>query len=105
MGTVAFGSLILAICSFIRAMIEFAEQKLKKYDNACTKAIFCCLKCFFWCLHKFLCFVNRNAYIMCAVHGKNFCSSAKSAFELLMRNVIRVVVVDKVRITFSNVLS
>lgn len=96
LGTVAFGSLILAICSFIRAMIEFAEQKLKKYDNACTKAIFCCLKCFFWCLHKFLCFVNRNAYIMCAVHGKNFCTSAKNAFELLMRNVIRVVVVDKV---------
>lgn len=96
LGTVAFGSLIIAICSFIRAMIEFAEQKIKKYDNAFTKAIFCCLRCFFWCLHKFLCFVNRNAYIMCAVHGKNFCSSAKNAFELLMRNVIRVVVVDKV---------
>lgn len=96
LGTVAFGSLIIAICSFIRAMIEFAEQKIKKYDNACTRAIFCCLRCFFWCLHKFLCFVNRNAYIMCAVHGKNFCTSAKNAFELLMRNVIRVVVVDKV---------
>lgn len=96
LGTVAFGSLILAICSFIRAMIEFAEKKLKKFENPCTKAIFCCLQCCFWCLHKFLCFVNRNAYIMCAVHGKNFCSSAKSAFELLMRNVVRVVVIDKV---------
>uniref|UniRef100_A0A1B6ECV3 Choline transporter-like protein n=1 Tax=Clastoptera arizonana TaxID=38151 RepID=A0A1B6ECV3_9HEMI len=96
MGTIAFGSLILAICSFIRAMIEFAEQKLKKYDNPVTKAILCCAKCFFWCLHKFLCFINRNAYIMCAIHGKNFCASAKDAFQLLMRNVIRVVFVDKV---------
>jgi len=96
MGTVAFGSLIIAICSFIRAMIEFAEKKVKKYDNPITKAIFCCCKCFFWCLEKFLCFLNRNAYIMCAIHGKNFCSSAKDAFELLMRNLLRVVFVDKV---------
>uniref|UniRef100_A0A1B6JVG8 Choline transporter-like protein n=1 Tax=Homalodisca liturata TaxID=320908 RepID=A0A1B6JVG8_9HEMI len=96
MGTVAFGSLIIAICSFIRAMIEYAEKKVKKFDNAITKAIICCCKCFFWCLEKFLCFINRNAYIMCAIHGQNFCTSAKDAFQLLMRNVIRVIFVDKV---------
>lgn len=33
---------------------------------------------------------------MVAIHGKNFCRSARDAFFLLMRNVIRVVVVDKV---------
>lgn len=33
---------------------------------------------------------------MCAIHGKNFCRSAKSAFNLLMRNIIRVFVLDKV---------
>ena len=27
----------------------------------------------------------RNAYIMCAVQGTNFCSSAKEAFFLLLR--------------------
>lgn len=41
-------------------------------------------------------FLNRNAYIMCAIHGKNFCSSAKDAFNLLMRNVLRVFALDKV---------
>lgn len=56
----------------------------------------CCLKCFFWCLEKFLKFINKNAYIMCAIHGKNFCSSAKDAFLLLMRNIVRVFVLDKV---------
>lgn len=96
MGTVAFGSLLIAICSFIRAMIEYVEKKVKKYDNPLSKAIFCCCKCFFWCLQKFLCFINRNAYIMCAIHGQNFCTSAKDAFQLLMRNLIRVVFVDKV---------
>ena len=34
-------------------------------------------------------FINRNAYIMTAVYGKNFCWSAKEAFTLLMRNIVR----------------
>lgn len=96
LGTVAFGSLIIAICRMIRVTLEFIHQKLKKYDNSFTKAILCCLKCFFWCLEKFLQFINKNTYIMCAIHGKNFCRSAKDSFNLLMRNVLRVVALDKV---------
>ncbi|KAK2498341.1 hypothetical protein MC885_000971 [Smutsia gigantea] len=48
-----------------------------------------CLKCCFWCLEKFIRFLNRNAYIMIAVYGTNFCTSARNAFFLLMRNIIR----------------
>lgn len=95
-GTLAFGSLILAICRMIRVALEYLDHKLKKYDNAFTKAIMCLLKCFFYCLEKFLRFLNKNAYIMCAIHGKNFCVSAKDAFMLLMRNILRVWVLDKV---------
>lgn len=95
-GTLAFGSLIIAICRIIRLVLEYIDHKLKKYDNEITRAIMCCLKCFFWCLEKFLKFINKNAYIMCAIHGKNFCASAKDAFGLLMRNILRVFVLDKV---------
>lgn len=31
-----------------------------------------------------------------AIYGKNFCKSAMHAFSLILRNVVRVVVVDKV---------
>ena len=41
-------------------------------------------------------FINRNAYIMCAVKSTNFCSSAMAAFNLIMRNLARVVVLDSV---------
>ncbi|CAH0553591.1 unnamed protein product [Brassicogethes aeneus] len=95
-GTLAFGSLLVAICRMIRVMLEYIDHKLKKYDNPLTKAILCCMKCFFWCLEKFLKFINKNAYIMCAIHGKNFCASAKDAFLLLMRNIVRVFILDKV---------
>lgn len=96
LGTVAFGSLILAICRMIRLILEYIDSKLKKYDNVVTRAILCCMKCFFWLLESFLRFLNRNAYIMCAIHGKNFCSSAKDAFNLIMRNFLRVITLDKV---------
>lgn len=96
LGTLAFGSLILTIIRIIRCILEYIDQQLKKYDNVVTRAIVCCMKCFFWCLESFMQFLNRNAYIMCAIHGGNFCSSAKDAFNLLMRNVLRVMALNKV---------
>lgn len=96
LGTLAFGSLILAICRLIRLILEYIHSKLIKYDNAVTRAILCCMRCFFWLLETFLKFLNRNAYIMCAIHGKNFCTSAQDAFNLIMRNFLRVITLDKV---------
>ncbi|XP_073350116.1 choline transporter-like protein 2 isoform X2 [Pagrus major] len=95
-GTLAFGSLILSIIQIIRVLLEYLDHKLKGAQNKCTKFLLCCLKCCFWCLEKFIKFLNRNAYIMVAIYGKNFCTSARDAFFLLMRNMIRVAVLDKV---------
>lgn len=97
-GSLAFGSLIIAIVQLIRIVLEYLDHKLRGNGepNQILKYLLKCLKCCFWCLEKFLKFLNKNAYIMMAVHGKNFCTSAKDAFFLLMRNVVRVVVLDKV---------
>ncbi|XP_067829949.1 choline transporter-like protein 4 isoform X2 [Heptranchias perlo] len=95
-GSLAFGALILTIIQFIRIILEYLDHKLKNVQNPVTRFLMCCLKCCFWCLEKFIKFLNRNAYIMIAVYGKNFCVSAKNAFKLLMRNVVRVVVLDKI---------
>uniref|UniRef100_A0A8C6TNA6 Choline transporter-like protein n=1 Tax=Neogobius melanostomus TaxID=47308 RepID=A0A8C6TNA6_9GOBI len=95
-GTLAFGSFILSAIQIIRVLLEYLDHKLKGAHNKCTKFLLCCLKCCFWCLEKFIKFLNRNAYIMTAIYGKNFCSAARDAFFLLMRNMIRVAVLDKV---------
>ncbi|ESP04362.1 hypothetical protein LOTGIDRAFT_136300, partial [Lottia gigantea] len=96
LGTLAFGSLLIAIVQLIRVFLEYLDHKLKGSENPVAKFLMKCLKCFFWCLEKFLKFLNKNAYIMCAVYGKNFCISAKNAFMLILRNVVRVVVIDQV---------
>ncbi|XP_032829202.1 choline transporter-like protein 4 isoform X1 [Petromyzon marinus] len=95
-GSLAFGALIIAIIQLIRIILEYMDHKLRGAENRVLKFLLCCLKCCFWCLEKFMKFINRNAYIMIAIYGKNFCVSAKNALSLLMRNIVRVVVLDKV---------
>ena len=45
----------------------------------------CCLDCF----ERFIRFININAYIIIAVTGKSFCSSAHEAFYMIVKNPIR----------------
>ena len=96
LGTIAFGSLIIAIIKFNRAIVSYVENKLKMYNNDLVRCALCICKCCLWCLEKFMKFINRNAYIMCAIKSTNFCVSAKDAFCLLMRNIVRVVVLNNV---------
>ncbi|XP_036861049.1 choline transporter-like protein 4 isoform X3 [Manis javanica] len=95
-GSLAFGALILTLVQIARIILEYIDHKLRGAQNPVTRCLMCCFKCCLWCLEKFIKFLNRNAYIMIAIYGKNFCISAKNAFMLLMRNIIRVVVLDKV---------
>uniref|UniRef100_A0A8C3YF87 Choline transporter-like protein n=1 Tax=Catagonus wagneri TaxID=51154 RepID=A0A8C3YF87_9CETA len=82
-GSLAFGSLILAGIQMFRLILEYLDKRLKEAQNNISKFLKCCLRCCFWCLEKAVKFLNRNAYIMIAIYGKNFCRSAKDAFNLL----------------------
>nr|KAG5694576.1 hypothetical protein BaRGS_032521 [Batillaria attramentaria] len=96
LGSLAFGSFIIAVVQMIRIILEYLDHKLKGSENRVAKFFLKCLKCCFWCLEKLIKFLNKNAYIMIAIRGKNFCFSAKDAFFLIMRNIVRVIVLDKV---------
>ncbi|KAK5616769.1 hypothetical protein CRENBAI_022436 [Crenichthys baileyi] len=95
-GSLAFGSLILAMVQMVRIVLENLSHKLKGSQNALTRFLLHCLSCCFWCLENFIKFLNTNAYIMIAIYGQNFCRSSREAFDLLMRNIVRVVVLDNV---------
>ncbi|KAF6111482.1 solute carrier family 44 member 5 [Phyllostomus discolor] len=127
-GSLAFGSLILALIQMFRITLEYLEKCLKvsrrpqcktcwlsgpeemgiipqagassavapDNQNNISKFLQQCLKCCLWCLEKLVRFLNRNAYVMIAIYGKNFCRSARDAFDLLLRNILKVVVMDKV---------
>jgi choline transporter-like protein 2/4/5 len=96
LGTAAFGSLIIAVIKTIRAVLTYFQKKAKKNKNKVMQYILCMVQCCMVCLEKIMKFVSKNAYIITAIYGTSFCSSARKAFFLLLRNVLRVAAVSMV---------
>ncbi|KAK6327027.1 hypothetical protein J4Q44_G00026720 [Coregonus suidteri] len=95
-GSLAFGALLLTCFQLVRLVLEYLDHKTRGSQSAFGRFLFNCLRCCFWCLEYFLKVLNRNAYIMIAIYGESFCVSAKNAYSLLMRNIGRVVLLDRV---------
>lgn len=88
LGSLALGSFVLAVIWVIRIIFEYFEKKLQKWggDNSVTKCATCAIRCCLDCCHRFVKFLNKNAYIQVALTGKNFCASAMAAFILALKN-------------------
>lgn len=102
LGSVAFGSLLIAICKLIRTMIQIVERRLKaatanqQQISFLIQFISCCCRCCIWCLEKILKFISRNSYIMTSIWSVSFCRGAREALALLVANPIRALVLDRV---------
>eukprot|EP00435_Cladocopium_sp_Y103_P051928 s261_g16.t1 len=89
LGSLAFGSFIIAVIKFIRYLMNYFEKQAKAQKNKVMALVLRCLRCCIWCFEKCVKFLNKNAYIQIALMGKNFCASAKAAFWLILRNALR----------------
>jgi hypothetical protein len=85
-GSLALGSFILAIVWTIRVAFEYIDNTLKRSDSEVSKFITNCIRYCLDCFHRFIKFLNSNAYIQIALTGENFCTSAMSAFILALKN-------------------
>ncbi|XP_041369182.1 choline transporter-like protein 4 isoform X2 [Gigantopelta aegis] len=93
-GSIAFGSLIITIVQVIRVILETIENRVKGAENAAAKFVLKCFTWCFWCLEKFLKQLSSTAYVMMAMHGTNFCVSAKNGLKLRINNVVGSIVVE-----------
>lgn len=66
--------------------MEYVDRKTREIQqaNAVAQWLMCCIKCCLWCIEKIVAFINRNAYIMVAVKGTGYCSSACRAIALII---------------------
>lgn len=96
MGTIAFGSLTIAIIKTIRAIIAYIQKKAAASANQALVVLMSVCQCCMWCLEKCMKFLNKNAYIQTAIYGYSFCWAAKQAFFLILRNIMRVFAVSMV---------
>ena len=89
LGSIAFGSFIVAVVQFARYLLMYFEKQAQAQKNKVMVMILKVAQCCLWCLEKCIKFLNKNAYIQIALQGTNFCASAKVAFFLILRNAIR----------------
>jgi hypothetical protein len=89
LGSLAMGSFIIAVVQFIRYTLMYLEKQATAGKNRVAALVMRVVQCFLWCLEKCIKFLNKNAYIQIALLGKPFCRSAKNAFALIMRNMLR----------------
>jgi len=93
-GSLAFGSLILAVVQFINYLVQQSKQANR--SNKVVWCILCCIQCCLGCLQGFISFLNTFAYIYVAMYGESFCTSARNCFNLLSRNAWSAIAVDAI---------
>jgi len=86
-GSLAFGSLIIAIIQFVQKLLEYAEKKNKESgDNKVISCILYALICCCQCCKEFIEYINKNAYIDIAITGNdNFCQACKNVMTILVQ--------------------
>eukprot|EP00760_Papus_ankaliazontas_P023798 PhM_4_TR2090/c0_g1_i1/m.20517/K15377/SLC44A2_4_5; solute carrier family 44 (choline transporter-like protein), member 2/4/5 len=92
LGTILFGSLLIAIVQFIRAVALWIEREfLDKFkDDVTVKVIICVINCFLWCIEKIVKLVNKSAFTVVCIKNVNFCSGCADALGILVTNAVRV---------------
>lgn len=95
LGSVAFGSFIIAVIKLIRFIMKQVENYLKRQQNPASFILKCC-QCCLACFESFLKFLNKNAYIEIAIYGYSFCTAAKEALRTLTNNALRVGAINSV---------
>ena len=87
-GSLSLGSMILAFIWIIRITFEYIDSQLQqaKEDSAVVRFVSACMRCCLDCFHRFVKFINENAYIQIALTGESFCTSAMAAFVLALKN-------------------
>ena len=93
-GSLAFGSLIIALCRIIMVWFEYVKKKVestagKTSKSKCFRCIMSCLQCCVGCVGKIMEFINKHAYIQIALKGDSFCTAAWEGFGLIIRNLGR----------------
>jgi hypothetical protein len=94
LGTIAFGSFLIATIQFIRAIAIYIESTMKERKQLMgtwyMKIVCCCMHLCLCLLEKCMKFISKNAYIQTAIYGSDFCKGARDGFHLVFSNIRRI---------------
>lgn len=85
-GSIAFGSLIIAIIFTIRMLVYYVCKKAEAAsgESKVVKCVTCMVQCFLKCLEEIMEYINKAAYAYMAISGEGFCKAALHGLLLQM---------------------
>lgn len=86
-GSLAMGSLIMAICRLLVVLCKWAKRR-EGATNPVMKCILSAVTCLAVCLDRTARLVTDNAYIQMALAGKGFCTSCCIGLGIVVRNPV-----------------
>jgi len=93
LGSMAFGSLVIAICQLIRVVLQFIDHHTQKMQdsNMLLKVVMKCSKCVMFCLQKTIEFISYYGFIFVAIHGVGFCRACSQTFVFVAKYMAQTV--------------
>ena len=87
LGSLAFGSLIIAILWAVQLILKYMYQKAKEtgQNSAALKMAICCVNC----LERIMKFLNKHAYIEVGLRCYSFCGAAAKSVQVMTTNFLR----------------
>lgn len=85
-GSIAFGSLIVAIIETLKACVRLFLGR-----NSCLG---CLLHCFLSCIERAVRYFNAYAYTYVALYGKDYMKAGSAVSELFERNIFKAIIND-----------
>lgn len=83
-GSIAFGSLVLAIIDTIHAIIRRIFDQLPE-DNALLNCVRCCVECFLRALKSCMEWLTEYAFVYIAIYGISFVEAGREVQELVVQ--------------------
>jgi len=83
LGTIAFGSLIIAIINTIRSILLYIQSKTEGTENCILQCIFSCIQCILGCLECCIDKINKTGFVFTNIYGIPYCGASVKAFDLI----------------------
>jgi len=93
LGSLAFGSFLIALVIVIRLIFEYIDKKMQGAGDAGVmaapvKCLMGCIRCCLDCCHRFVKYINKNAYCQVVLTGESFCIAALNGFLLILKHSV-----------------
>jgi len=96
LGSIAFGSLIVAILELIRMLLNYAQSNAAANGSFIEACLAACAGCFLGCIESLVEYFNKYAYIEIALYGKPYLAAAKDTWRLFVDRGVDALVNDQI---------